>query len=92
MIELGPKHGFNLERTTTNVYHADIGEGLNKHEHLYAHVTICMAGKIAVRKEGKQLEMTKDTKPVLLKANEWHEVEALEDGTVFANVFAEGRY
>jgi hypothetical protein len=25
-------------------------------------------------------------------ANEWHELEALEDGTVFVNVFAEGKY
>jgi len=24
--------------------------------------------------------------------NEWHELEALEDGTVFVNVFAEGKY
>jgi hypothetical protein len=27
-----------------------------------------------------------------LMANEWHELEALEDGTVFVNVFAEGKY
>lgn len=33
--------------------------------------------------------MTKDTQPVNLRANEWHEIEALEDGTVFVNVFAE---
>ena len=32
--------------------------------------------------------MTKDTQPVNLVANEWHEIEALEDGTVFVNVFA----
>lgn len=27
----------------------------------------------------------------VLKAGEWHEIEALEDGTVFINVFAEGK-
>jgi hypothetical protein len=27
-----------------------------------------------------------------LTAAEWHEIEALEDGTVFVNVFAEGKY
>jgi hypothetical protein len=27
-----------------------------------------------------------------LIANEWHEIEALEDNTVFVNVFAEGKY
>jgi hypothetical protein len=32
--------------------------------------------------------MTKNTQPVNLVADEWHEIEALEDGTVFVNVFA----
>lgn len=36
--------------------------------------------------------MTKETQSVNLVANEWHEIEALEDGTVFMNVFAEGKY
>jgi hypothetical protein len=36
--------------------------------------------------------MTKDTQPVNLPAYEWHEIEALEDGTVFVNVFSEGKY
>lgn len=36
--------------------------------------------------------MTKDTQPVNLVADGWHEIEALEDGTVFVNVFAEGKY
>jgi hypothetical protein len=36
--------------------------------------------------------MTKESQPITLKANEWHEIEALEDGTVFCNVFAEGKY
>ena len=40
----------------------------------------------------KELVMTKDTQPVNLVANDWHEIEALEDGTVFVNVFAEGKY
>jgi hypothetical protein len=35
--------------------------------------------------------MDKLTQPVNLKANEWHEIEALEDGTVFCNVFAENK-
>jgi hypothetical protein len=29
--------------------------------------------------------------PVNLVANAWHEIEALEDNTVFTNVFAEGK-
>jgi hypothetical protein len=33
--------------------------------------------------------MTKDSQPLNLPAGEWHELEALEDGTVFVNVFAQ---
>jgi len=40
----------------------------------------------------KRLIMNKDTQPVNLTANKWHEIEALEDGAVFVNVFAEGKY
>ena len=42
--------------------------------------------------KNEELVMTKDTQPVNLVANDWHEIEALEDGTVFANMFAEGKY
>jgi quercetin dioxygenase-like cupin family protein len=36
--------------------------------------------------------MTKETQPINLPANIPHEIEALEDNTVFVNVFAEGKY
>lgn len=78
--------------THLRVYHANSGEGLLRHEHEYPHLTFCHAGSIIVRKEDRELVMTKDTQPVNLAANEWHEIEALEDGTVFVNVFAEGKY
>lgn len=87
-----PVHSVTYDGATVNVYHADKGEGLPKHEHAYAHLTICHAGKLIVRKEGRELVMTKDTQPVNLVAGEWHEIEALVKGTVFANVFAEGKY
>lgn len=74
-----------------NTYHANTGEGLLRHEHSFSHLTFCHAGKCIVRKEDRELVMTKDTQPVNLTANEWHEIEALEDGTVFVNVFAEGK-
>jgi hypothetical protein len=48
---------------------------------------MCVAGKAAIRKENLYKEMDKDTTPVILKEIEWHEVEALVDGTVFINVF-----
>ena len=93
MIGVVPyKFTVTQDGTTLNVYHSNKGEGLPRHEHIYSHLTMCHAGRIAVRKEGRELVMTKDTQPVNLVANEWHEIVALEDGTVFVNMFAEGKY
>lgn len=74
---------------SVSVYHANSGDGLPRHEHTYQHLTFCHAGSAIIRKEGRELVMTKDTQPVNLVANEWHEIEALEDGTVFVNVFSD---
>ena len=87
-----PVHQVTYDGATLNVYHANKGQGLPRHEHSYAHLTMCHAGSCLVTKEGKSLVMTKDTQPVDLIADGWHEIEALEDGTVFVNVFAEGKY
>lgn len=85
-------HTVTYDGATLNVYHANKGQGLPRHQHVFAHLTMVHAGSCLVTKEGKSLTMTKDTQPVNLVANEWHEIEALEDGTVFVNVFAEGKY
>lgn len=74
------------------VYHASKGYGLPRHQHEYQHLTVCHAGSCAIRMEGKEIVVTKNDQPVNLPANEWHEIEALEDGTVFVNVFSEGKY
>lgn len=87
-----PVHQVTYDGATLNVYHANKGQGLARHEHVFAHLTMCNSGSCIVRKESRELVMTKDTQPVNLVANEWHEIEALEDGTVFVNVFAEGKY
>lgn len=89
---VAPVHKVTYDGAVLNVYHVDKGQGLPRHEHAYAHLTLCHAGTVQITKEGKALIMTKDTQPVNLVANEWHEIEALEDGTVFVNVFAEGKY
>lgn len=91
MKSVVPKAVVTYDGATLNVYHANKGEGLPRHEHRYSHLTMCHAGSCIVRKESRELVMTKDTQPVNLLANEWHEIEALEDGTVFVNVFAEGK-
>jgi hypothetical protein len=86
------KHSFSYDGANLNVYHADKGEGLSKHEHSFAHATMCNAGSCLISLEGRSYTINKDSKPLNLPANEWHEIEALEDGTVFVNVFAEGKY
>lgn len=86
-----PRFQVTYDGAKLNIYHANKGEGLPRHEHVYAHLTMCTSGSCAIRKEGKEVIATKDTQPINLVANEWHEIEALEDGTVFVNVFAEGK-
>jgi quercetin dioxygenase-like cupin family protein len=89
--QVAPKHQVTYDYATINVYHANKGEGLPKHEHTYAHLTMCYSGSCVIRKEGIEKIIDKNTQPINLKAAEWHEIEALEDGTVFINVFAEGK-
>ena len=91
ILNVKPQYIVTQDGIVLNVFHAKKGEGLPKHSHAYSHLTMCHAGSIAVRKEGRELVMTKDTQPVNLPASAWHEIEALEDGTVFVNVFAEGK-
>lgn len=89
---ISPVHKVTYDGATLNVYHANKGQGLPRHQHTFAHLTMCHAGSCVVRKEGVEKVVTKDTQPINLRANEWHEIEALEDNTVFVNVFAEGKY
>ena len=92
ILNILPKFSVVQDSTILNIFHAKKGEGLKRHEHRYSHLTICSSGCLVIRKENKELIMTKDTQPVNLVADEWHEIESLEDGTVFINVFAEGQY
>jgi quercetin dioxygenase-like cupin family protein len=87
MTPVAPRFSITQDKTTLNIFHADAGQGLPKHSHTYSHLTICAAGSCIVRKQNRQLVMTKDTQPANLLAGSWHEIEALEDGTVFMNVF-----
>jgi quercetin dioxygenase-like cupin family protein len=90
-VAIQPSHSFTYDGAVINIYHANKGEGLPKHEHNYAHATFCSSGSCIIRKEKLELTITKKSKPLNLKEAEWHEIEALEDGTVFINVFAEGK-
>lgn len=74
--------------STINVYKANKGEGLPKHNHNYSHITMCREGSCIVRREGEaDVILTKQNRQINLVAHNWHEIEALEDGTVFVNMF-----
>ena len=87
MREVTPKHGFNYAGVTIGVYHANLGEGIPSHEHPFNHATVCHAGSCIVRVKGKEIRMEPGTMPLDLPAYIPHEIEALEDGTVFTNIF-----
>ena len=91
-ILINTNHSFTYDGVRLNIYHANKGEGLPKHEHFYSHATMCNADSCKISLEGRSYTVTKDSQPLNLPAGEWHEIEALEDGTVFVNVFAEGKY
>jgi quercetin dioxygenase-like cupin family protein len=84
-----PAHSFTYDGARINVFHVNKGEGLPRHSHIYAHASFCTAGSCIIRKENKELVMDKTTQPVNLLQDSWHEIEALEDNTVFINVFAD---
>lgn len=91
IIKVDPVHTFTYDGAVLNVYHVNKGQGLPKHDHTFSHATLCAAGSCIIRKEGIEKTINKDNKPLNLRANEWHEIEALEDQTVFINIFAEGK-
>jgi quercetin dioxygenase-like cupin family protein len=92
MIGIAPQHTFTYDGAQVNVYHASKGEGLPRHSHNYSHATICHNGSCIVRLEGKERVINKHSGAFNLSGGEWHEIEALEDETVFVNVFSEGKY
>jgi len=68
VITSAPRFTVTYDGATLNVFHANKGEGLPRHAHSYAHLTMCHAGSCVGRKEGRELVMTKDTQPVNLLA------------------------
>jgi quercetin dioxygenase-like cupin family protein len=85
MFSLAPTTRYVYNGVNSAIYMADTGQGLPRHEHTFSHTTVCIQGKMVVRKEGKELELTPVDSPLLLTANEWHEIEALEPNTIFMN-------
>jgi quercetin dioxygenase-like cupin family protein len=92
VINITPTHVFSYDGTQLNVYHANKGEGLLKHEHTFSHASMCNSGSCLVSLQGRSYTIDKYSQPLNLPANEWHEIVALEDETVFVNIFAENKY
>lgn len=92
VITSSPKHSFTYDGAVLNVFHVSKGYGLPHHQHNYSHATICHNGSCVIRMEGKERVIDKHSGAFNLPAGQWHEIEALEDDTVFVNVFAEGKY
>jgi quercetin dioxygenase-like cupin family protein len=87
-----PTQRFSFNKVSFSVYHVNKGEGLSKHIHDFNHLTVCHSGSIVIRKENKEVIADKNSGAFNLPANQWHEIEALQDGTVFVNISAEGNY
>jgi quercetin dioxygenase-like cupin family protein len=66
VVQKNVRFTFVINGTSNQVYHLDTGEGLPQHQHDHAHTTACYAGKIVIRKQGKEKIMTKDSVPVIL--------------------------
>jgi quercetin dioxygenase-like cupin family protein len=83
---LPPLYRFEYNGVTFAYYSGNKGQGLPKHQHNFSHLTFITSGKTCVRKEDIYRELSPGDHPLNLKENEWHEIEILEDNTVFINV------
>jgi quercetin dioxygenase-like cupin family protein len=92
VVSVAPKHDITYGGSVVRVYHANKGEGIPIHAHAYSHATICMSGSCKLTQEDKTVITDKNSTPVNLLAGKYHEIQALEDGTVFVNIFSEGKY
>jgi quercetin dioxygenase-like cupin family protein len=82
-----PHSSFIYAGARLNLYHFNQGEGLPRHEHGFNHAVVCIVGTCVVKKEGKELILTASSEPVDLVRGEWHEIEALIDGTILLTMF-----
>jgi len=92
VIDVEPVHIVHYDNSILTIYHLNKGEGIMKHTHDYTHLTLCQAGLLVIRKENIEKVIDKNSTPINLKENEWHEIEALEDGTVLINLFTKDKY
>ncbi len=82
------QHAFSALGQSFVRYVCARGESLPRHQHDVDHLTIIAAGRVIARTDERAIECGPADHPILFRANRAHEIEALEDGTVFINVFA----
>jgi quercetin dioxygenase-like cupin family protein len=86
-------HEFRYDGVTLVIFHANKGQGLPMHGHNFHHGFVCNAGSCLVTLEdGRKKIMDKHSQPLNLLNDKKHEIEALKDGTVFVNIFADNKY
>jgi len=88
IIEKEPAHQMNVNGVLVQSFYVNNGEGVNNHEHDYSHVTLCHSGKIRITNSYVQVDMDSNTPAILIKGDEWHQIEALENNTIFISVFS----
>ena len=85
-ILTGPQKLFVYKGLQVSKFLLNKGEGLPKHEHNFIHLTMCVSGSCLVRKENVEMILCPEDAAVDLPANQWHEIEALENNTIIINM------
>ena len=83
---VAPRQEFVYLGTRITVYGANKGEGLPEHSHPFDHAASCQVGSCVIRVNKTEFVLTPNSRPVVLPALIPHEIEALENGTVFTNI------
>jgi len=68
-------------------YFVDKGYGLPGHDHEVEHTVDVLKGSALVTIGEEKIKLDADSDAKVLPANVWHEVVALEDGTIFNSLF-----
>lgn len=93
VIRVNHLHDFLYDGVRMVIFHADKGQGLPMHGHDFHHGFVCNSGSCLVTLEdGRSKIMNKYSQPINLLKDQKHEIEALENNTVFVNIFADGKY
>jgi quercetin dioxygenase-like cupin family protein len=83
-----PKLQFDYLGVALAVYRPEVGGGLPTHSHDVSHALFCTSGSCLVRVGDKEVTLTPESRPIVLPALIPHEIEALENDTVFITMIA----